>query len=81
MKSMPSIKIVDVADNPDGSSLITFETNEAFDQMYLKNTGRKNLTDKGLGSYVIEIITKAIEGKDEFSIKNLNKDDIDGSPN
>ena len=69
MKPKPEIKVLDIVDNPNGSSLITFETNEAFDQMYLKKTGKKRLTKKGLGNYIKEILTKAIEEKDGFSIK------------
>ena len=41
MKPKPEIKVLDIVDNPNGSSLITFETNEAFDQMYLKKTGKQ----------------------------------------
>ena len=59
MKPKPEIKVLDIVDNPNGSSLITFETNEAFDQMYLKKTGKKRLTKKGLGNYIKEILTKA----------------------
>ncbi|MDA7495734.1 hypothetical protein OAL45_00290 [bacterium] len=69
MKPKPEIKVLDIVDNPNGSSLITFETNEAFDQMYLKKTGKKRLTKKGVGNYIKEILTKAIEEKDGFSIK------------
>ena len=69
MKPKPEIKIIDIVDNPNGSSSVTFETNEAFDQMYLKETGKKRLTKKGVGNYVQEILTKAIEEKDGFSIK------------
>ena len=69
MKPKPEIKVLDIVDNPNGSSLITFETNEAFDQMYLKKNGKKRLTKKGIGNYIKEILTKAIEEKDGFSIE------------
>ena len=69
MKPKPEIKVLDIVDNPNGSSLITFETNEAFDQMYLEKTGKKRLTKKGIGNYIKEILTKAIEEKDGFSIE------------
>tara|TARA_R110002020_G_scaffold42227_1_gene124050 strand:+ start:236 stop:454 length:219 start_codon:yes stop_codon:yes gene_type:complete len=69
MKPKPEIKVLDIVDNPNGSSLITFETNEAFDQMYLEKTGKKRLTKKGVGNYIKEILTKAIEEKDGFSIE------------
>lgn len=69
MKPKPEIKVIDVVDNPNGSSSITFETNEAFDQMYLNETGKKRLTKRGLGNYIKEILTKSIEEKDGFSIR------------
>ncbi len=73
MKPKPEIKVLDIVDNPNGSSSITFETNEAFDQMYLKKTGKKRLTKKGVGNYIKEILTKAIEEKDGFSIEKNNE--------
>mgnify|MGYP003980633535 CR=1 FL=1 len=65
----PIIQIIEVTDNPDGSANIEFETNDAFDQMYLKETGKKRLTQKGLGNYVTKMITKAVEETDGYSIK------------
>tara|TARA_R110000824_G_scaffold33584_3_gene107591 strand:+ start:4209 stop:4478 length:270 start_codon:yes stop_codon:yes gene_type:complete len=65
----PIIKIINFTDNPDGTASVEFETNDEFDQMYLKETGKKRLTQKGLGNYVEKMITKAVEETDGYSIK------------
>jgi hypothetical protein len=69
MKPKPEITVIDITDNPNGLSSIEFETNDAFDQMYLNETGKKRLTKRGLGNYIKEILTKSIEEKDGFSIQ------------
>jgi hypothetical protein len=66
---MPQIKVLEVTDKPDGGAEIIFETNDEFDQMYLKETGKKQLTEKGLGNYITKILTKAFENKDGYSFK------------
>ena len=73
MKPKPEITVVDITDNPNGLSSIEFETNDAFDQMYLKNTGKKRLTKRGLGNYIKEVLTKSIEEKDGYSMKKFEK--------
>tara|TARA_R110000796_G_scaffold7674_2_gene26175 strand:+ start:205 stop:444 length:240 start_codon:yes stop_codon:yes gene_type:complete len=68
----PIIQIIEVTDNPDGSANIEFETNDAFDQMYLKETGKKRLTHKGLGNYITKLITKSIKQMDGYSLSGNN---------
>ena len=68
----PIIQIIEVTDNPDGSANIEFETNDAFDQMYLKETGKKRLTQKGLGNYITKLITKSIKQMDGYSLSGNN---------
>jgi hypothetical protein len=37
--------------------------------MYLKKTNKKRLTEKGLGNYITEILTKAFENRDGYSFE------------
>jgi hypothetical protein len=69
MVHKPEIKIINITDNPNGSASIVFETNDEFDQMYLKKTNKKRLTEKGLGNYITEILTKAFENRDGYSFE------------
>ena len=68
-KDIPIIKVVSMIDNQDGTCTVEFETNDAFDKFYLKETGKKRVTKKGLGNYIIELLTNAIEEKDGYAFK------------
>ena len=62
----PAINIGEVIDHDDGTSTITFEVNDAFEQMYLEDTGKKRITDRGLINYIKDIITKANNKQDGY---------------
>lgn len=65
-KDIPIIKVINITENEDETLNVEFETNDAFDKFYLKETGKKRVTKKGLSNYIIELLTKSIEEKDQF---------------
>ena len=65
----PAINIGEVIDHDDGTSTITFEVNDAFEQMYLEETGKKRITKRGLSNYIKDIIMKANNKQDGYDIK------------
>ena len=67
----PRIYIHGLKDNTDGSCTMTFDTNKAFDESYKKAKDRKRVTKKGIGSYILEILTKAVDKKDGYELKTL----------
>ena len=67
----PRIYIYGMKVNPDGSCTMTFDTNKAFDESYKEAKGRKRVTQKGIGNYILEIITKALGKKDGYELKTL----------
>ena len=67
-EDIPSIKIHSVTDNDDGTCTIDFETSDAFDKMYLEDTGKKRVTKKGLSNFIRELILKAVNKEDGYSI-------------
>jgi|TARA_R110000765_G_C18827866_1_gene596541 hypothetical protein len=67
----PSVYICEVKDNPDDSCTITFDTNKAFDELYKKEKGRKRVSRKGLGDYVLELIQKGLAKEDGYDLKTL----------
>jgi hypothetical protein len=69
----PQIYIVEMKDQPDGDCLMTFDSNKAFDDLYKKRKGRKRVTKKGLGNFVLELITKGLNKEDGYDIKTLKK--------
>jgi hypothetical protein len=72
----PRIYIHGMKDNPDGSCTITFDTNKAFNESYKKAKGRKRVTQKGIGNYILELFQKGLDKEDGYdlkSLKNLNK--------
>ena len=67
----PSIYVIEVKDNSDGSCTVTFDTNKAFDELYKKEKGRSRVSKKGLGNYVLELIEKGIAKEDGYDLKTL----------
>ena len=68
----PRIYIHSMEDQPDGDCIMTFDTNKAFGETYKKEKGRKRVTKKGMGNYILEIITKALDKKDGYELKTLS---------
>ena len=75
----PIIKVGEIVDHDDGTSTITFEVNDAFEQMYLEDTGKKRMTKRGLSNYIKDIIMKANNKQDgydfnlDYQLKKLVK--------
>ena len=67
----PEIYIVEMKDRPDGDCDVTFDTNKAFDDLYKKKKGRKRITKKGVGNYILELFQKAIDREDGYDFKLL----------
>ena len=69
----PRIYIHGMRDNSDGSCTMTFDTNKAFDKSYKKAKGRKRVTQKGIGNYILELFRKGLDKEDGYELKTLNE--------
>ena len=69
----PKIYIHDMDDQPDGSAIMTFDTNKAFDESYKEAKGRKRVTQKGLGNWILELLRKGIDKEDGYDLKTVKK--------
>ena len=67
----PEIYIIEMKDRPNGDCDVTFDTNKAFDDLYKKKKGRKRVTKKGIGNYILELFQKAIDKEDGYDFKPL----------
>ena len=67
----PRVYIHGVEDQSDGSSTMTFDTNKAFNNLYKKDKGRKRISEKGLGHYMLELIEKGLAKEDGYDLKTL----------
>ena len=67
----PQIYIIEMKDRPNGDCDVTFDTNKAFDDLYKKKKGRKRVTKKGIGNYILELFQKAIDEEDRYDSKPL----------
>ena len=67
----PRIYIHGLKDNPDNSCTMTFDTNKAFDESYKKAKGRKRVTQKGIGNYILELFQKGLDKEDGYDLKTL----------
>ena len=68
---LPKIYIHEIKDQPDGDCLMTFDTNKAFDDLYKKEKGRKRVTEKGMGNYILELFQKGLDKEDGYDLKPL----------
>ena len=68
----PRIYIHEMNDQPDGSCIMSFETNKAFGELYKKEKGRKRVTQKGIGNYILELFRKGLDRKDGYELKTLS---------
>ena len=72
----PRIYIHGMEDQPDGDCTMTFDTNKAFDEVYKKAKGRKRVTEKGMGHYILELFKKGLDkegGHDLKPLKDMSK--------
>ena len=67
----PRIYIHSMEDQPDGSCTMTFDTNKAFDNLYKKDKGRKRVSEKGIGNYILELFRKGLAKEDGYDLKPL----------
>jgi hypothetical protein len=67
----PRIYLHAMKDQPDGSCTMTFDTNKAFDELYKKEKGRKRVTEKGMGNYILELFQKGLDKEDGYEIRKL----------
>ena len=67
----PRIYVHSMEDQPDGSCTMTFDTNKAFDEVYKKAKGRKRVTQKGIGNYILELFQKGLDKEDGYELKTL----------
>ncbi len=69
----PRIYLHSMKDQPDGSAIMTFDTNKAFDDLYKKEKGRKRVTEKGMGKYILELFQKGLDKVDGYDIRMEGK--------
>jgi len=72
MKSTPTIKVVSYEDNEDGSATIVFDTSEEFDAFYLKETGKSEIVEEELSSFILDLLEKSVNNIDDWSIDENN---------
>ena len=65
----PRIYIHGMEDQPDGDCAMTFDTNKAFNDLYKKEKGRKRISEKGIGNYILELFQKGLNKEDGYDIK------------
>ena len=63
---LPLINILNVAENEDGSTELTFDTSDAFIEMVKKEKGLDEVSQEALSEYVLELLTKCAAGHDGY---------------
>ena len=71
--NFPRIYIHSMEDQPNGDCTMTFESNKSFGDLYKKEKGRKRVTQKGMGNYILELLRKGLDKEDGYELKTLKK--------
>ena len=67
----PRVYIHDMVDNPDETCTITFDTYQAFDDLYKKKKDRRRVSKKGIQEFFIEMLEKGLAKQDGYDLKPL----------
>ncbi len=66
---LPQIIVLKYKENKDGSASVEFACNDAFIELYKKDTKKKIATVAGVGKYITDLLEKSIEKQDGYDIK------------
>ena len=69
----PRIYLHSMKEQSDGGATMTFDTNKAFDDLYKKEKGRKRVTQKGMGDYILELFRKGLNKEDGYDLSMLKE--------
>ena len=71
LSDFPRIYIHEIKRDAAGDCSMTFDTNKAFDEVYKETKGRKRVTEKGVGNYILELLRKGLAKEDGYDLKTL----------
>jgi hypothetical protein len=74
-KQLPLINILDVTENEDGSSNITFDASDDFIEMVKKEKNLEDVSQEILSEYVQELLTKCADGEDGYAYEKYTDKD------
>lgn len=52
-----------IKDNKDGSATCMFEYGEDFGKLYLKRTGKKKITERGIGNWLKKLLMEYLKNE------------------
>ena len=74
-KETPSIQVLDVTENEDGTASISFEVSDEFLELVKKEKNLEEVSQEVLSEYVNELLTKCAENEDGYSYEKLTDKD------
>lgn len=74
-KEVPTISVVDIVENEDGSSSISFEVSDDFLEMIKKEQDLEEVSQEALSEYVEKLLTKCAAGEDGYEYEKLTDED------
>jgi hypothetical protein len=74
-KQLPLINILDVTENEDGSSNITFDASDDFIEMVKKEKNLEDVSQEILSEYVQELLTKCADEEDGYAYEKYTDKD------
>ena len=74
-KEVPTISVVDIVENEDGSSSLSFEVSDDFIEMIKKEQDLEEISQEALSEYVENLLTKCAAGEDGYEYEKLTDKD------
>lgn len=59
--NLPSIKVLSIKDNPDGSALMEFEYDEIFVKAFILANPNKKPTKSNIGKWIIKLLKSTLD--------------------
>jgi len=74
-KETPSIQVLDITENEDGTASISFEVSDEFLELVKKEKNLEEVPQEVLSEYVNELLTKCAENEDGYSYEKFTDKD------
>lgn len=68
-QELPCIRVIKITENDDDTCTMDIETSDSFDKWYLKETGKKRITKRGISNFVRDLLMKAYNKEFGYDIE------------
>ena len=70
---LPTIKVLKIMENPDGSANIAFDVSDGFKRLVREKTNVKRVSKKRLNAFILQVLTDAIYNRNGWGFQKDTK--------